>query len=256
MKIVIYFISVLCIGFLSCSSTQDLKSTRSVGGMTLDGDNNDWDNNSFFDEDNDILLHFENDNEFLYLGFATDDIVKQSQILNMGFIVWFDKNGGTEKKLGIKFPLGMKGNFGFFNKPRQDAPNEEKNLNDEYSLVDSMTTIELVENEKTTGKIRNLSALSGIWLSAKKYKGIYVYELKIALYPKGYDISLGLKPGNAKSIGIGFETVAPDMDKMREKMPKRDDMPPTDMPEGRNKKPGMRPEMNFLKYWVNLKLVN
>mgnify|MGYP003543312512 FL=1 len=47
------------------------------------------------------------------------------------------------------------------------------------------------------------------------------------------------------------------MDKMKEKMPdKRKDMPPPDMPEGRNKKPGMMPNMNSMKYWVSLNLGN
>ncbi len=255
---IIICIFIFSVIFQSCNTTQVLKSTKSSNGISLDGDNNDWDNNSFYDEENDILLHFENDSEFLYLGFATDDIVKQAQILNMGFIVWFDKNGGNEKEIGIKFPVGMAGNFGVFKDQKEKAPKENIRYNEEITLVDSLTNIEIVRNENTKGNIRNLSEINGVWLSAKKHKGIFVYELKIAMFSNANDISIGLKPGKSKhSIGIGFETVELDMDKMKGKMPdKRKDMPPPDMPEGRNGKPGMRPDMNSLKYWVNLNIGN
>ena len=258
MKIMFGFLFVICTFLFSCSSTQVLKSTKSSSGFTLDGDNNDWDNNSFYDEGNDILLHFENDKEFLYIGFATDDIVKQAQILNMGFIVWFDKTGGSEKKLGIKFPLGKMGNFSVIKDPKEELPKDNRILNEEMDLVDSMTTIEIVKDENTKGKIRSLSELKGLWLNAKKYKGVYIYELKIAMYSKDNDVSINLKPGSTnRSIGIGFETVEPDMSKMKEKMPERKgDMPPPDMPEGKNQKRGMKPNMNTLKYWVSLDVAN
>lgn len=257
MKIIVYLFPVFCAILLSCSTTQVLKSTKSVDGISLDGDNSDWKSGSFYDEENDILLNFVNDNEFLYVGFATDDIVKQSQILGMGFIVWFDKSGGSEKRIGIKFPLGLEGKFDQFKDQKEEIPRYKPGLNEEMILVDSMTRIEIVENENTKGRIRILSEISGVWLNAKKYKGIYVYELKIALYQKDHDVSIGLTPGKTKnSIGIGFETAAPDMDKMKGKMPNRKEMPPPDMPEGRNGNRGMKPEMNSMKYWVRLDIVN
>jgi hypothetical protein len=87
--------------------------------------------------------------------------------------------------------------------------------------------------------------------------------MKIACFQEGNDVSLGLKHGKgSQSVGVGFETVGFDMEKMKgkmkEKMKGRGDMPPGDMPpdDGKNKMgKGKMPNMqeNF-KYWVKLSI--
>jgi len=261
----ITFFSLLISLFVqSCGTTQEMHSLKTSAALILDGDNSDWGNNNFYDESSDIVLHFQNDADYLYIGFATDDIVKQSQIMRMGFIIWFDKEGGDEKRIGIKFPLGFMGKMEMEKQPTMEKPGENSfGKEDIIDMVDSTSTFEIVEDGRTSGKIRRISDMKGISLNAKKYKGVYIYELKIACLKGENDISLGLKHGdNSHVVGIGFETVGFDMEKMKEKVKGNKppgDMPPGDMPpdDGKNRMgKGKMPNMqeNF-KYWVKLKIV-
>jgi len=76
--------------------------------IVIDGRPDDWLGELSYLEDEKILLGILNDKDSLYLCFQAADRFRQIQILNGGLTVWFDPQGGHEKKYGIRFPLGMK----------------------------------------------------------------------------------------------------------------------------------------------------
>lgn len=247
-------ITVFIIFFNGCSSLDIKNSIWPENEIKIDGANNDWQSNTFYVKDKDLLIGFQNDSQYLYLTVSTSERNNISQILGRGFIIWIDNEGGDAKKFGIKYPRGIIGT-GMFTVNKEDA-NKSDMLNNMFELAESDIQMELIgpgENEK---KVRNISEVKEITAKIGLFKNIFTYELKIALYNDFENVyGIGVK-NNKSTIGVGFETTEIDMDKMKPRTSEKMDRPPNDMGNDRPKmKPGMNENMQEqLKYWVKVKL--
>jgi hypothetical protein len=237
--------------FSGCTSLEIINSKWSENAITIDGVNVDWQNNTFYVKEKDLLIGFQNDSQYLYLTLTTSEKDNITQILGRGFVIWFDNEGGDAKKFGIKYPRGIMGSS-MFNFKREDV-NASDMLDNMFEMAQSDGQMEIIgpgENEK---KVRNVSDIKEISANIGMLKNIFTYEMKIALYRDNENI-FGIGVKNSKSsIGVGFETAEMDMGKIKPPMQRKDGPPPDGM--GKERPPGMNENMpEQLKYWVKLNL--
>jgi hypothetical protein len=177
--------------FFGCSSEKFI-SKWSSNKILIDGNDNDWKNETKFYKDEDILVGVENDDKNLYVLFETTDKSKQMQIMHRGFIVWLDNAGGTSQVLGIKFPIGMKGLF----YPGADM----KDLEQRFSPKE----LEIYSKQNESWTKMGVGRAKGISTAIAFRNNKLVYEMSISLYKRKGDL-YSLNPEGDK-VGIGFQT--------------------------------------------------
>jgi hypothetical protein len=91
-----------------CGSTS-FTSTYREKPFTIDGDAADWVGLPLYVDKSGVSVAVSHDTEYLYVLVSATDRALQSRIRRGGFTVWFDPTGGSDKTLGIRYPLGMPG---------------------------------------------------------------------------------------------------------------------------------------------------
>ena len=217
-------------GLTGCSSfkTYVAKSLWPERQIVIDGKSDDWSGALSFIEKEQLSLGFFNDQDSLYVCLVAEGNFTRAQILRGGLTVWFDPEGGKEKKFGIRYPLGA------FAREMQMPPEmrnpEETN---EGSPREAMNELEIIRSKKAEPERMELAKAkdNGLEVTAAPSSGLVVYELKIPLLAKeGQPLAVGAKPG--ATIGIGFETSKPDLSRMQRGGP-------GGMPGGGMGRPGM-----------------
>ena len=97
---------VLTVALIGCGP-EEMGSTWRDREVVIDGADSggEWDNarHTFVNEE--ITLGVLNDADNLYLRLSTRNPAVQKQLSAMGFYVWFDESGGSEKRYGIHIPV-------------------------------------------------------------------------------------------------------------------------------------------------------
>ncbi len=68
-----------------------------------------WENARYYFEKKKVTVGLMNDADKLYIRISTRDRSLQRQLMALGCTMWFDESGKKDKKLGIRFPLGIQG---------------------------------------------------------------------------------------------------------------------------------------------------
>jgi hypothetical protein len=217
-------------GLTGCSSfkTYVAKSLWPERQIVIDGKSDDWSGALSFIEKEQLSLGFFNDQESLYVCLVAEGNFTRAQILRGGLTIWFDPEGGKEKKFGIRYPLGASARE-MQTSPEMRNP-EETN---ERSPREAMNELEIIRSKKEEPERMELAKAkdNGLEVLAAPSSGLVVYELKIPLLAKeGQPLAVGAKPG--ATIGIGFETSKPDLSRMQRGRP-------GGMPGGGMGRPGM-----------------
>ncbi len=181
-----------------------------------------------FDEKSSFYYDFEYDNENLYLNIATKDLALKRKIVNFGFTVWIDREGGKEREQGFRHPVGVATPAEFREKMRRHEPKEGHLLGDLRPALERADEIELIgiygESVRKV-KLRD----TRIRIKTEIVEGVLFYEAKIP-----FDVlEIEYDPVSEKaSIGIGLETgyLEQPSDPDRE-------MPPGAEPGGRTRPP-------------------
>jgi hypothetical protein len=200
-------------GLTGCSSfkTYVAKSLWPERQIVIDGKSDDWSGALSFIEKEQLSLGFFNDQDNLYVCLVAEGNFTRAQILRGGLTVWFDPEGGKEKKFGIRYPLG--GSAREMQMPPEMRNPEETN---ERSPREAMNELEIIRSKKAEPERMELAKAkdNGLEVMATPSSGLVVYELKIPLLAKeGQPLGVGAKPG--ATIGIGFETSKPDLSRMQ-----------------------------------------
>jgi hypothetical protein len=197
-----------CFAFTGCTSyTAD--SSWCNGDVHIDGidEEKEWGNAKYFFEYEDVSLGIKNDDQYLYLIFSTHDRNKQVQLVAQGLTIWVNEKGGSNKTLGIHFPIGFQGDS-------KDAVNDRSNISaQEYDrdfqqrLLAATQFIGIISaSRKTRTRFtpRELDSL-GIKAVIGFFKGTIVYELQIPLL---YDETrkYGISTQKRQTIGIGLDS--------------------------------------------------
>jgi hypothetical protein len=203
MKKLLIMIHVICIllllFFLTGCKKTELKSRWKDREIHIDGDITDWQNALIIDEKKNVSIGLFNDNDFLYLCLTTMDRLLIRQVRGMGFIVWFDPDGGKDKTFGIKFPLGV-----MSDKTKTDDIDYTKF---QSRFETSLSELEIIGPEKDSINRMAFSEIYalGVEITADLSNERFIYELKIPLLQnEQHEYAIDIKQNNI--IEICFET--------------------------------------------------
>jgi hypothetical protein len=180
--------------------------------VTVDGEWSEWEGATTYLEEAGLAVGVLNDANFLYLSLASANRSTQLQVLGSGLTVWFDRDGGSDKEFGVRFPLGMR-TMGLKMGGRSVPPEVEEL--DEI-LEESSFELEIMASAAAEPARMLVTDAEGLEVQLQRSKGSLVYELRVPLNGNaGYSYAVGTEPG--ATIGVGLETPEIDMSEMRQR---------------------------------------
>ncbi len=198
------FLILAVISQLGCGSLK-VESKWREREIVVDGKSDDWVGALQYFEKKKVSVGMRNDDSFFYMCLIIDQPQLRDQIMAQGLQLWFDPEGGDEKKFGIKFPIGM----------GRMRPNQEVTEEDRERMQDQERRQEIFEN--SLAELEILSAgidegirmaveeAKGIEIQLKMYSGQVVYECKIPLLTsEGMPYVIKALAGGV--IGVGLES--------------------------------------------------
>ena len=264
--------ALLAMLLLSNCKTQTLESNWRDIDIEIDGDCSEWNKGFHATKDQPIALSACNDNSDLYICMVTSDRRLYSQMMRTGFYVWIDPTAGKHKKLGIKFPIGIKDlTPSAFTPSRRRTGDKRFSTGPEMNMFEEVQThFELHGPGKNDITIVPLINDKGIEIQTGHSKNKFVYELKIPLNKNGKEHEyVNASPGQKISLGLEIEQIQfgeiQRNPQMRGGMPGETGGRPGDIPGGINRRPGgtrgdfrgMDKNMpEPLKYWIGLNLAS
>ncbi|MCH7573866.1 MAG: hypothetical protein IIA59_01960 [Candidatus Marinimicrobia bacterium] len=184
--------------------------------IVIDGDQQEWSGKLVIPKRENIAIGIMNDDSYLYVTMSTSDRRTMMQIMRMGLTVWFDPGGKKKKVLGIKYPIGgpdtgMR-SAGGRNRGSNEMPDLESQIE---ALQESQLWIEVLGPDKNDITRLSISDGHGIKVEVgSSPDGRFVYELRIPL-ERTPGSPYAIYSSLAKTVGIGFETGAMDLQAMR-----------------------------------------
>lgn len=199
-----------------CGSSMQIASKYSSQSAIIDGNDNDWEGKTVYLKDEKMLVGFQNDGDNLYVLVSASDKARQMQIMGLGLIIWFDEKGGTDKKFGIKYPVGlMPAETPFM---RDNGPEDGEGFRPEsgdMGMPEKFSELEIYEDETESWTKMGYREAKGVEIKIGRRNDRVIYELKIALQPK--DNIYYLTENNGK-IGVEIETNEIDREKIKQGM--------------------------------------
>lgn len=223
-----------------CAKQIELSSKWRDSEIFIDGIDNEWGSATIYVAKAKVSITLINDNQDLYIRLCSRDRQVHAQVLGMGLTIWFDPDGGKEKTLGIRFPLGMK-DTPMMTRTREGDQGERL----QKMLEESTNELEILrsDGEEINRILLTEAKTHGIDVKMGFSRGNLVYELKVPLIQDEehlYAIDIDTPEADAGPlIGIGFETPEFSMKEMREKMEEGGTgMPGEGPPPGGDRMPG------------------
>jgi hypothetical protein len=185
------------------------------GAITVDGKFDDWYGTLQPFGDAPVSLQTLNDGEFLYLRLIASDSAARRESVRQGMTVWFDPQGGTKKKLGIKYPVveagsgpdegrgrGGSGGYGGGHGGHGRGEHPEGGMEDAVIASDR---VDILGPGKDDARSLTRDHLSGLDVAIRAEQGTLQYELKIPL-ARSADHPYAIDTQAGKTIGLGIET--------------------------------------------------
>jgi hypothetical protein len=192
-----------------CGSIPQITSHTTTTKIIVDGDNSEWSNIPAYLSDNKLFaVSVCHDSGNFYTCITTADPLIQMQFMVSGLTIWFDNDGGTEKRFGVKYPLGAPGG----GPPKtMDRDKTEINSQVETSMVQANPELEILGPKKGDRYRLPVDNQEGICVKFKRAKdGLFVYELQVPLKPSASQLnSIDMKADSI--IGFGIESVSPEL---------------------------------------------
>ncbi len=196
-------LTILFLSVAGCGSLE-LKSHWRERPVLIDGNIDEWKNAMVQIEGKPWIVGLMNDSNYLYVAFVTTDRPLQRQIMFRGMTLWFDHEGGEERRFGIKFPLGFEGMrqreyAGDF----QNDPAREDTLTE--GIPSDTSEAEIFGPGPDEHHRVRLEELKQVALKMDLSQGRLTYELRVPLTDNGPDpYAIGTRIGT--EVGVGIET--------------------------------------------------
>ena len=221
-RFLILSLTIILVVLISGCNDPEMDSRWRDREITVDGDDTEWGNYiQHYDEETRIVFCMFNDDSDLYIKLSSPNRMMQNQILVLGLTVWFDPEGGKDKKFGIHFPIGMQGASMKMMGSREKPAGTEDTDQVQKKFEASQQEIELIgpgKNERYTMPVDE-AALAGIHVRIGKSRGSIIYELKVPLaFSDEHPYAIG--NGTNNKIGVGFETGKMNKEMMAERRSK------------------------------------
>ena len=191
---------ILSMALVGCKSAATLTSQAVDQEVNIDGSEAEWVSSLQPVAEENFAIGILNDDENLYVSLVTANLQVRNKIMALGMTLWLDPTGGTDKNVGIRFPMGIL---------ETGLPLNPFTMMQEQELVEQMFNESLTELEIVGGKGEDTkrwlrSEIPGMELAASSNQGTLVYEIKIPL--NNEQLGFSLDPASAQQIGIGLET--------------------------------------------------
>ncbi len=190
--------------------TGQLASVWADGDITIDGSRDDWTTGMVVVAEHDLAIGIVNDADKLYLSIVISEPRMITRAVMSGFTVWVDGNGGTRKRLGVRYPL-----------PNQAMLNGQMQRSKMLGEFPSQERLELLLNSQLNIEMIGSRKADVLWLPLDNTQDV---EVAMAFAADGrliYELSLPLVAGANRryapdaqpgdKIGIGFEMSQPGM---------------------------------------------
>jgi hypothetical protein len=196
-----------------CGGEEEIESRARDREIIVDGKIDDWQGTLTFLEDANLSYGLANDAIDLYIVLVVGDRGVRRQIIMSGLYLWFDPEGDKGKRFGIRFPIGLQEDAAsLMSLMREQDPSEFQAQFDE-SVVDMMVGGAGDDTFRRVGA----KELDGIKAAAVTDENKLVLEFVVPVANAGsFGYGVGAQAGSV--IGLGFETVEIDRDKLREQV--------------------------------------
>jgi hypothetical protein len=182
--------------------------------ITIDGDATDWRGLTTYVEEGNIAVGVANDEDDLFVCLHSPTREVAGQIVLRGLTVWFDPDGGSEKRFGVRCPMGT-GELPEFGDERMDRNSMREMI---VEMVDEAARrIELLGPDNLVYGTFAAGDIQGLEVALGYTDGRVVYELRLPLertderpYALGVDWE--------KKVGVSFVTPEVDMEAIGDAM--------------------------------------
>lgn len=212
-----------------CQSSKPAVSSQTSSvppsNLSIDGDAAEWQGRlRALPGTSGASMAVSNDAQNLYVALYVTDATLQRQILGDGFVLWLDKQGGQQKRVGLRFPLGGRPGRGGMDGPRggsrgeaQERPERPERPQPGQGNAppsrerpglppDAFESAEWAWNGQTTGVGEPMATLTGVHASVQRSGGALVYEVQIPLVAQAEGgPAVGVQRG---TVGVGFQALA------------------------------------------------
>ena len=231
------FTAVVVLLYSSCGSVE-LQSHWQESVVTIDGVNQEWNDEASFLEDPGVAISVSNDAEYIYVCLMTSKRSVQRQVMSQGLIVWFDGGNDKTKDFGIKFPLGISeagdvrpdrepGRPGEAGEPEPgERPGDRRGAGpgDGQKMFDEMFDAGIARQSEfdvigpAGAGVRRVEfgEIKRIEVKAGRSRGTFVYELKVPLHSEGDDF-YAVNSNAGDVIDVCLESPEIDREAMRER---------------------------------------
>lgn len=199
----------LGLGFLASCGAIDIPSVWRSGAIAIDGRADDWTIPFSPIPDLGISAAVQNDADSVYVCLQILDPLLAAPIFSRGLTVWFDPAGGTNEKLGVRYPLGTYGQ-GLPN-PYQDSI-EERNRTAEKARMPG-DFLEILGPEKGDMERFKRGQAKGVEAAVTSQGGVFVYEVKIPM-AAAPDRPFAAASAPGRILGIGVSSPKSIIEKM------------------------------------------
>lgn len=199
---------LLVLAGAACSATTAYitDSPPATRQITVDGRSDDWVGALSVISDGKAEEGFLNDQDVLYVCFATGDESLRRQIADGGLTVWIDPKGGDAKTLGIRYPLA-KLSRGRPTPTQGETPPEGEPAQPPAAGESSggeASVLEILRSGSSAAQKMKISDAKDLEIAASEESGLFVCELKIPLQSSP-DRPLALAAAPGAKVGIGVE---------------------------------------------------
>lgn len=185
--------------------TLELKSHWRDREIIIDGKNTEWNGYlTALEDDKQTSVGLLNDDTYLYVGVVTSNPTLQRQIMRGGITLWFDREGGQDKKFGIHYPLGL----GRITPQSPDRGTGDAQGQEPRAVNSEDFSGDVEITGPVAGEVHRMTMAQTGGIEARFHTddGVMVYELKVPLMDNGPHLfAIGTKPG--APIGMGLETM-------------------------------------------------
>lgn len=211
-------LGILVVVLLSGCGSLKLKSGWRDREIAIDGNPGEWQGALQFMEKANVSLGLLNDDDFLYVCLVTDNRQVQSQLVRRGAILWFDRNGGEDKKFGIRYPLGLfEAGFDRGFEPPIARGGEPDTVRFRQIFEQSTSELEIIGPEKDDRHRVPVAQAEGIEARVTDSGGKLVYELRVPLHmDEQHPYAINASAG--KTIGVGLVTPEINREMFRNRM--------------------------------------
>jgi len=191
---------------------KEVQSTWVRAPLTIDGKLDDWkDAPSVVFDDEHFGLSVENDSAYLYVSGRTSDAAVAQAIGRIGITLWVDPEGGSNKDLEIRFPVGRAADFrqargGFWESLTDDQRKRASNEMDEVRKG-----MLVIDNRSITSRTYPARGATGFAAGVGESSGITSFEVRIPINLQEYFSELNSLGAKGKvGVGVGFGGVQKD----------------------------------------------